>query len=231
MTATNPNILVVEDEKPIRDMVAFGLRRGGFDVAEAADCQQAFDYLAQTVPDLILVDWMLPDSSGLELTRSLKRSGDFRRVPIIMLTARAAEDDKVDGLQSGADDYITKPFSQRELHARISAVLRRVATDDVAESFEVQGLRLDASSHRVSADGKELSLGPTEFRLLRFLMSHQNRVYSRAQLLNRVWGQNVYVEERTVDVHIRRLRKALSPGGHDRFIQTVRGAGYRFCID
>lgn len=225
---TSPSILVIEDEKPIRDMVAFGLRRGGFEVSEASDCREAFDCLATTIPDLILVDWMLPDSSGLELTRSLKRNTAYCRVPIIMLTARAAEDDKVNGLKSGADDYITKPFSQRELHARITALLRRVAPEGAAELIDVNGLKLDTGSHRVTADGSELSLGPTEFRLLRFFMTHQDRVYSRAQLLDRVWGSNVYVEERTVDVHVRRLRKALSDRGYDRFIQTVRGAGYRF---
>lgn len=225
---TTANILVVEDEKAIRDMVVFGLRRGGFGVTEAGDCREAFERLAETMPDLILVDWMLPDSSGLELTRALKRNSNYQDVPVIMLTARAAEDDKVAGLHSGADDYITKPFSQRELQARITAVLRRAEPRNAAEVIEVDGLILDTGSHRATADGVELSLGPTEFRLLRFLMSHPERVYSRAQLLDRVWGSNVYVEERTVDVHIRRLRIALSAGGYERFVQTVRGAGYRF---
>ena len=224
------NILVVEDEKPIRDMVAFGLRRGGYDVTEAADCREAFDRLAETVPDLILVDWMLPDSSGLELTRSLKRNSDYKDVPVIMLTARATEDDKVAGLHSGADDYITKPFSQRELQARIAAVLRRAAPDSGADVIEIGLLRLDGGSHRVFAGNEPVSLGPTEFKLLRFFMTHPERVHSRTQLLDRVWGRNVYVEERTIDVHIRRLRKALATGSCDKYIQTVRGAGYRFSV-
>lgn len=225
------NILVVEDEKPIREMVAFGLRRGGFEVTEAADCREAFDRLSEALPDLILVDWMLPDSSGLELTRSLKRNAEYRDVPVIMLTARATEDDKVAGLHSGADDYITKPFSQRELQARITAVLRRAAPDGGTEVLEAGKLTLDAAGHRVRAAATELALGPTEFRLLKFFMSHPERVHSRTQLLDRVWGRNVYVEERTIDVHIRRLRKALAVEGCDVYIQTVRGAGYRFSVD
>ncbi len=230
MRLAAPNILVVEDEKPIRDMVTFGLRRGGYDVIEAADSREAFDRLAETVPDLILVDWMLPDSSGLELTRSLKRNTEYQDVPVIMLTARATEDDKVAGLQSGADDYITKPFSQRELQARIAAVLRRSAPDSGAEVVEIGSLRLDAASHRVFAGDRQVALGPTEFRLLRFFMTHPERVHSRTQLLDRVWGRNVYVEERTIDVHIRRLRKALAIDNCDKYIQTVRGAGYRFSV-
>jgi two-component system phosphate regulon response regulator PhoB len=220
-------ILVVEDEKPIRDMVAFGLRRGGFEVLEAEDCAEARARMADRFPDLALVDWMLPDMSGLEFTRWLKKSRATRDLPVIMLTARAEEEDKVRGLEGGADDYVTKPFSPKELLARINAVLRRSGngTDEVVEA---DGLQLDAASHRVRAAGSEVSLGPTEFRLLRFFMTHRERVYSRDQLLDRVWGGNVYVEERTVDVHIRRLRKALEAGGYDRFIQTVRGAGYRF---
>jgi two-component system phosphate regulon response regulator PhoB len=220
-------ILVVEDEKPIRDMVAFGLRRGGFEVLEAEDCAEARARMADRFPDLALVDWMLPDMSGLEFTRSLKKSGATRDLPVIMLTARAEEEDKVRGLEGGADDYVTKPFSPKELLARINAVLRRSGTG-VDEVVEADGLELDAASHRVRAAGSEVAVGPTEFRLLRFFMTHRERVYSRGQLLDRVWGGNVYVEERTVDVHIRRLRKALEAGGYDRFIQTVRGAGYRF---
>ena len=227
---STPNILVVEDEKPIRDMVTFGLRRGGYDVVEAADCREAFDRLAESLPDLILVDWMLPDSSGLELTRSLKRSADYQDVPVIMLTARATEDDKVAGLHSGADDYITKPFSQRELQARITAVLRRASPDAGADVVTCGKLRLDVGSHRVHADDEQVRLGPTEFKLLRFFMTHPERVHSRSQLLDRVWGRNVYVEERTIDVHIRRLRKALSSGGCDKYVQTVRGAGYRLSV-
>ena len=179
-------------------------------------------------PDLILVDWMLPDMSGLELVRQLRRDSHTRDIPIVMLTARAEEADKVAGLESGADDYLTKPFSARELIARIQAVLRRSAPAGQAERVEVEGLTLDQAGHRVLAGDKSVSLGPTEYRLLAFLMTHPDRVYSRSQLLDRVWGGNVYVEERTVDVHIRRLRKALEDSGYDRFVQTVRGAGYRF---
>lgn len=221
-------ILIVEDERPIREMIAFGLRRGGFEVREAADVREARASIANDRPDLVLIDWMLPDLSGLELTRTLKRDKDTRDVPIIMLTARSEEQDKVMGLDSGADDYVTKPFSPRELLARINAVLRRSAGGDAADVVEAEGLVLDAAGHRVTADGEVVQLGPTEYRLLAFFMAHAERVYSRAQLLDRVWGGNVYVEERTVDVHIRRLRKALEAFKYDRFIQTVRGSGYRF---
>ncbi|HEU4529571.1 MAG TPA: phosphate regulon transcriptional regulator PhoB [Steroidobacteraceae bacterium] len=221
-------ILIVEDEKPIRDMIAFGLRRAGFDVLEAEDCKAARAKLADRRPDLMLVDWMLPDMSGLELTRALKRDKETREVPVIMLTARAEEHDKVTGLEGGADDYMTKPFSPRELLARINAVLRRVSPTGGEEVVEVEGLQLDGASHRVTVGDQTVSLGPTEYRLLSFFMTHPERVYTRNQLLDRVWGGNVYVEERTVDVHIRRLRKALETFGYDRFIQTVRGSGYRF---
>jgi two-component system phosphate regulon response regulator PhoB len=221
-------ILIVEDEKPIREMIAFGLRRAGFDVLEAEDCKAARARIADKRPDLLLVDWMLPDMSGLELTRSLKRDKETREVPVIMLTARADEQDKVSGLEGGADDYVTKPFSPRELLARINAVLRRTLPNGTEERIEIGGLVLDGASHRVTAGDETVVLGPTEFRLLSFFMTHPERVYSRNQLLDRVWGGNVYVEERTVDVHIRRLRKALSAFGYDKFIQTVRGAGYRF---
>lgn len=224
----NKQILIVEDEKPIRDMIAFGLRRAGYDVIEAEDCAAARARIADRFPDIMLVDWMLPDSSGLELTRWMKRGEDTREVPIIMLTARAEEEDKVRGLEGGADDYLTKPFSPRELLARINAVLRRSTGQASDETVSAEGLVLDTASHRVRVDGDEISLGPTEFRLLSFFMTHRERVYSRGQLLDRVWGGNVYVEERTVDVHIRRLRKALESHQYDRFIQTVRGAGYRF---
>jgi len=221
-------ILIVEDEKPIRDMIAFGLRRAGFEVLEAEDCKSARARLADRRPDLMLVDWMLPDMSGLELTRALKRDKDTKEVPVIMLTARAEEQDKVSGLEGGADDYMTKPFSPRELLARINAVLRRASPAGGEEVVDVEGLLLDGASHRVTVGEKTVSLGPTEYRLLSFFMTHPERVYSRNQLLDRVWGGNVYVEERTVDVHIRRLRKALETFGYDRFIQTVRGSGYRF---
>jgi two-component system, OmpR family, phosphate regulon response regulator PhoB len=225
---TAKHVLIVEDEKPIRDMIAFGLRRAGFEVSEAEDCRAARIRLADRLPDLLLVDWMLPDMSGLELTRLVKKEAATREVPVIILTARAEEEDKVRGLEGGADDYITKPFSPRELLARIKAVLRRGGPDEEEEVFSAGGLSLDAASHRVTAGEAAVSLGPTEFRLLKFFMTHPDRVYGRGQLLDRVWGGNVYVEERTVDVHIRRLRKALEPSGCDRLIQTVRGAGYRF---
>jgi len=221
-------ILVVEDEQPIRDLIAFGLRRAGCDVALAEHSQAALASIGDKRPDLVLVDWMLPDMSGLELVRQLRRDSNTRDIPIMMLTARAEETDKVAGLDSGADDYLTKPFSARELLARIQAVLRRSAPAGEAERVEVEGLTLDQAGHRVVAEGKTVPLGPTEYRLLAFLMTHPDRVYTRSQLLDRVWGGNVYVEERTVDVHIRRLRKSLEPGGYDRFVQTVRGAGYRF---
>jgi two-component system phosphate regulon response regulator PhoB len=221
-------VLVVEDEDAIREMIAFSLRRAGFDVREAADSRGARTAIVDRVPDLILLDWMLPDVSGLELARALKGEADTRDIPIIMLTARTDEDDKVRGLDSGADDYVTKPFSSRELVARIHAVLRRAHPEGAEERLESGRLVLNAASHRVTADGDDVALGPIEFRLLRFLMARPDRVFSRAQLLDRVWGGNVYVEERTVDVHIRRLRKALEPSATDGYVQTVRGAGYRF---
>jgi two-component system phosphate regulon response regulator PhoB len=225
---TGKQILVVEDEKPIREMIAFGLRRAGFTVREAEDCGEARARIADARPDLLLVDWMLPDQSGLELTRALKRSQDTQDLPIIMLTARAEEHDKVAGLEGGADDYVTKPFSPRELLARVQAVLRRTSPTVAGTVFEAGPLRLDPSSHRVTAGEETVPLGPTEYRLLHFFMEHPERVYTRSQLLDRVWGGNVYVEERTVDVHIRRLRKALEPFHCEFLVQTVRGSGYRF---
>ena len=221
-------ILVVEDERPIREMIAFGLRRAGFEVREAADAQAGRAEVANRRPDLLLVDWMLPDTSGLEFTRALKRDRETRELPVIMLTARAEEGDKVAGLEGGADDYITKPFSPRELLARINAVLRRTTPVEGTERIDVEGLVLDQSSQRVSSGERTVALGPTEYRMLAFFMTHPERVYTREQLLDRVWGGNVYVEERTIDVHIRRLRKALEEYGYDRLIQTVRGSGYRF---
>ena len=224
---TAQKILIVEDEQAIREMTAFHLARAGYEIFEAGDCRAARELLVDKRPDLALIDWMLPDMSGLELTRELKRDMEFEDLAIIMLTARAEERDKVSGLEGGADDYITKPFSPRELVARIQAVLRRAgnAADDVLTAGV---LDLDAAGHRVLSAGQAIKLGPTEYRLLHFLMTHAERVYSRTQLLDRVWGANVYVEERTVDVHVRRLRKALSDVGADDYIQTVRGAGYRF---
>jgi two-component system phosphate regulon response regulator PhoB len=229
-TMTAKQILIVEDEKPIRDMIAFGLRRAGFTVREAEDCGEARAQIADSRPDLLLVDWMLPDQSGLELTRAIKRNKDTQDLPIIMLTARAEEHDKVAGLEGGADDYVTKPFSPRELLARIQAVLRRTSAAGSDESLEAGQLKLDAASHRVSVGDQTVGLGPTEYRLLQFFMEHPDRVYTRSQLLDRIWGGNVYVEERTVDVHIRRLRKALEPFACDALVQTVRGSGYRFSL-
>jgi two-component system phosphate regulon response regulator PhoB len=220
-------ILVVEDERAIREMVCFNLGRAGYHVSPAGDAREARAAIADQRPDLVLMDWMLPDISGLELTRQLKRDPETKEIPVIMLTARGEEDDRVAGLDGGADDYVVKPFAPRELLARIRAALRRREAAD-AEVVSAGTLKLDSASHQVSAAGAEVALGPTEYRLLEFFMRHPDRVYSRAQLLDRVWGGNVYVEERTVDVHIRRLRKALTPHGHERFIRTVRGAGYRF---
>jgi two-component system, OmpR family, phosphate regulon response regulator PhoB len=225
---TGKQILIVEDEKPIRDMIAFGLRRAGYTVREAEDCSEARSRIADSRPDLLLVDWMLPDQSGLELTRAIKRDRETQDLPVILLTARAEEHDKIAGLEGGADDYVTKPFSPRELLARIQAVLRRTSPAGAGQSIEAGGLVLDVAGQRVTAGGQAVPLGPTEYRLLRFFMEHPERVYTRGQLLDRVWGGNVYVEERTVDVHIRRLRKALEPSGCDGLVQTVRGSGYRF---
>jgi two-component system phosphate regulon response regulator PhoB len=221
-------ILIVEDEQPIREMIAFALRRAGFEVSEAEDSGRARLQLADHRPDLVLIDWMLPDMSGLELTRHIKRESATRDLPVIMLTARAAEGDKVAGLDGGADDYVTKPFSPRELLSRINAVLRRTGGPSDEEKVELGGLAMDRAAHRVSANGTDVPLGPTEYRMLEFFMLNPERVYSRSQLLDRVWGGNVYVEERTIDVHIRRLRKALEDVAMDHLIQTVRGSGYRF---
>jgi two-component system phosphate regulon response regulator PhoB len=220
-------ILIVEDDQAIREMVLFALEKEGFDVVEAEDATSARIAVADTQPDLVLMDWMLPGISGVEIARGLKRDDDTKHIPIIMLTARGEEDDRVQGLDSGADDYIVKPFSVRELNARIRAVLRRSAGES-NETIDAGGITLDVTGARVTAGGKAVHLGPTEFRLLQFFMSHPDRVYNRTQLLDRVWGANVYVEERTVDVHIRRLRKALEPYGVESTIQTVRGMGYRF---
>ena len=220
-------ILVVEDEPAIQELVAINLEHAGHHVLRARDAEQAQQLVRRALPDLILLDWMLPGQSGVALARQLRNDARTKQVPIIMLTARGAELDKVAGLEAGADDYVTKPFSPRELLARVKAVLRRRAPQLADEPTEIGGLRLDPGTHRVAAKGRAIELGPTEFRLLRFLMTHPERVHSRAQLLDQVWGDHVFVEERTVDVHIRRLRKALEPTGHDRLIETVRGSGYR----
>lgn len=224
MSAT---ILVVEDEPGIQEVLNFNLTQHGHAVLQAEDGETALAMLRNALPDLVLLDWMLPGLSGMDVARRIRTDPRLKDIPIIMLTARAEERDKVQGLESGADDYITKPFSPRELMARIKAVLRRRAPQMTADVVEVAGLRLDPACHRVYGDGAPLDLGPTEFRLLHFFMTHQERVYARSQLLDNVWGDHVFVEERTVDVHIRRLRSVLEATGHDRLIQTVRGAGYR----
>jgi len=221
-------ILIVDDESAIRQMVCLALSQANYDCLEAGDTTEAQNRIIGDKPDLILLDWMLPGVSGVEYARRLRQQKLTQDIPVIMLTARTEEEDKVKGLDSGADDYITKPFSTRELLSRIRAQLRRTAPHAVETPVEVEGLALDPVTHRVSADGSELDLGPTEFRLLHFFMTHPERVHSRERLLDGVWGNNVYVELRTVDVHIRRLRKVLTSTGHQRLIQTVRGAGYRF---
>lgn len=224
----NKLILVVEDEGSIREMLKFALERADFRAALAASAQDARMRIADERPDLILMDWMMPGVSGIELSRELKGAPTTRDIPIIMVTARAEEEDKVRGLNIGCDDYVSKPFSFPELIARIQAVLRRSMPGGEEERLAVGGLEVDAASQRVTAKGEPVRLGPTEYRLLHFFVSHPERVYTREQVLDRVWGQNVYVEERTVDVHIRRLRKALAPFDCDNMIQTVRGTGYRF---
>jgi len=221
-------ILVVEDEDAIRELIAMTLEGAGFRVLAAADAEQAQRMLGDNLPALVLLDWMLPGMNGLEFTRWLKRDEGLRDVPIIMLTARGEEANKVQGLEAGVDDYVTKPFSTRELLARIKAVMRRSGTDKVELVRTDRGLQIDLTQHRVSANEQPVNVGPTEFRLLHFFMTHPERVYSRSQLLDQVWGRNVYIEERTVDVHIRRLRKALEPFHLDQLVQTVRGVGYRF---
>jgi len=221
------NVLIVEDEAAIQELIAVNLETAGHNVLRASDAEQALTIIRETLPDLVLLDWMLPGQSGLAIARKLRGNERTRAIPIIMLTAKSAEQDKVLGLEVGADDYVTKPFSPRELLARIKAIMRRRAPQMTDDAVEAQGLRLDPAAHRVRGNGLKLDLGPTEFRLLHFFMTHPERVHSRAQLLDQVWGDHVFVEERTVDVHIRRLRAALEATGHDALIQTVRGSGYR----
>jgi two-component system phosphate regulon response regulator PhoB len=228
VTVDNKLILIVEDEPSIREMVRFALERAEFRVAEAGDAQAARLQIADAHPDLVLMDWMLPGVSGVELARELKAAALTKDIPIIMVTARTEEEDRVRGLNIGCDDYVSKPFSFPELIARIKAVLRRTLPGGESEKLAVAGIEVDGASQRVTAKGAAVHLGPTEYRLLHFFVSHPDRVYTREQVLDRVWGRNVYVEERTVDVHIRRLRKALEPFGCDGLIQTVRGTGYRF---
>lgn len=221
-------ILLVEDDAAICEMLQAPLQKAGYEVLEAGDVRTAKARLLEDPPELILLDWMLPDTSGIDWARTLKASPVTKDIPLIMLTARGEEEDRVRGLDVGADDYVTKPFSPRELVARMKAVLRRTSPTTSEEPIEVAGLRLDPVSHRISGHGETITMGPTEYNLLHFFMTHQERVFTREQLLDKVWGTNIYVEERTVDVHIRRLRKALTPSGHEHLVQTIRGSGYRF---
>ncbi|NVJ61758.1 MAG: phosphate regulon transcriptional regulator PhoB [Gammaproteobacteria bacterium] len=227
MSAT---IMVVEDERDIREMLVFSLEQAGYSTLQAGTAEKALSLLQEeAIPDLMLIDWMLPGASGIEMTRKVKKNTLFKEVPVIMLTARGEEDDRIKGLDAGADDYVIKPFSPRELMARIRAVLRRADPNVSQEQvIETGRLKLDMASHRVSIDGHTVKMGPTEYKLLQFFLEHQERVFTRGQLLDSVWGHQVIVEERTVDVHIRRLRKALAPYSIENYVQTVRGAGYRF---
>lgn len=224
-------VLIVEDEETILELLAVNLEHAGHAVWRAGSAEEAERRIRAALPDVVLLDWMLPGESGLAFARRLRADRRTRSVPIIMLTARAEEGDKIAGLEAGADDYVTKPFSPKELVARIKAVLRRRAPQATDDAVEIAGLRLDPAAHRASAGGASLDLGPTEFRLLHFLMTHAERIYTREQLLDAVWGDHVFLDERTVDVHIRRLRQALEPSGHDRLIRTVRGSGYGLRAD
>jgi len=220
------SVLIVEDEPAILELIGVNLEHAGFETLRAPSAEEAVRLLSDVLPDLVLLDWMLPGQSGLALARRLRSDARTRELPLIFLTARAEEPDKIAGLEAGADDYVTKPFSTKELVARIRSVLRRRKPQHGEAPVEFAGLTLDPLAHRVSGNGQPLALGPTEFRLLHYLMTHPNRVYSRAQLLDEVWGDHVFIEERTVDVHIRRLRQALAPSGHDALVETVRGSGY-----
>ena len=224
---TNETILIVDDEDSIRDMITMSLELSGYQCLHAGTAMEAHTLVVEKRPDLILLDWMMPGISGLELARRLRRDNATKNIPIIMITAKGEEDNKIEGLDSGADDYITKPFSTKELAARIKAILRRSSAGEEA-SLEYNGLAIDPVAHRVSIRGEPIKLGPTEYRLLEFFMAHPERAYSREQLLDGVWGGTVYIDDRTVDVHIRRLRKALAEYDFDKYIQTVRGTGYRF---
>lgn len=222
-------VLVVEDDQDIRDMLVFSLQRAGYSVVETEDAEQALDKLGAILPEIMLVDWMLPGMEGPEFVKRIRKDELTQNIPVIMLTARGEEADKLRGFDTGIDDYVTKPFSPKELLARMKALLRRSGNDG-DEVLQVNDLSLDMKAHRLLIGNESLQVGPTEFKLLEFFLKHQDRVYSREQLLDLVWGRNVYVEERTVDVHILRLRKLLSPYGYDKLVQTVRGAGYRFSI-
>ena len=226
---TAPTVLIVDDEPDIREILRFAMENAHFRTLEAGHAEEARKLILGEAPDLILLDWMLPGRSGLELAQQLKQNQKTRAIPIIMVSAKGEETDRIKGLDAGeVDDYITKPFSPRELVSRVKAVLRRTLPEQQGGQIEFSGLSLDQDSHRVSSDGRRLDIAPTEYRLLHFFMTHPDRAYSRSQLLDQVWGDQVYVEERTVDVHIRRLRKILEPSGHQRLLQTVRGVGYRF---
>ena len=225
MSAT---ILVVEDEPQVQELLAVNLEHAGHRVLRASSAEDAEAAIREELPDVLILDWMLPGESGVSLARRLRSSERTQRLPILMLTARAMEQDKISGLEAGADDYLTKPFSPKELAARIKAVLRRRAPELADDVVQIAGLRLDPAGKRVTANGQVVELGPTEFRLLHFFMTHPERIYTRAQLLDQVWGDHVFIEERTIDVHIRRLRKELEPTGHDRLVDTVRGSGYGF---
>lgn len=222
-------VLVVEDDHDIRDMLVFSLQRAGYAVIETEDAETALDKLGALLPDIMLVDWMLPGMDGPELVRRIRRDELVQNIPVIMLTARGEEADKLQGFDTGVDDFVTKPFSPKELLARMKALLRRSGNDG-EEVLQIKNLCLNTQAHRLTVADEAIQTGPTEFKLLEFFMKHQDRVYSREQLLDLVWGRNVYVEERTVDVHILRLRKLLAPYGYDKLVQTVRGAGYRFSI-
>ena len=224
----NPTILVVEDEPAIQELVVINLKHAGFVVVQASSAEEAESAIRAALPDLVVLDWMLPGQSGITLAKKLRGDKRTSEIPIIMLTARAHEEDKIQGLDAGADDYVTKPFSPKELVARVRAVLRRRAPHLAGEVINIGDLQLDPATHRVQAGNQTIDLGPTEFRLLIFFMTHTERVYTRAQLLDEVWGDHVYIDERTVDVHIRRLRVALEPSGHHERVETVRGTGYRF---
>ncbi len=227
----NPTIMVVEDEPAIQDLIQINLEMGGYRVLTHGSAEEALQHIQLELPDLALLDWMLPGMTGVDMARRLRADSRTKSLPIILLTARGEEEDKLRGLETGADDYMVKPFSVRELEARIKAVLRRRAPELTQDVIDYHGLRLDPTSHKVSGHGKTLSMGPTEFRLLHFFMTHLERVYSRTQLLDFVWGDHVFIEERTVDVHIRRLRAALTPSQHENLIHTVRGSGYRFALE
>ena len=228
ITMPKHTVLIVDDEAAIRDMLCIALEAADFNVLDAENAQQAHAAIIDKQPDLVLLDWMMPGTTGLELLRRLKRDDLTARIPVIMLTAKAEEDSKISGLDAGADDFIPKPFSPRELISRVKAVLRRVGREELQEPISIGQLVFDPIGHRVSIADQAINLGPAEYRLLQFFLTHQERVYSRDQILDYVWGGNVYLDERTVDVHIRRLRKAISVAGHENYVQTVRGAGYRF---